>query len=248
MMNSLKSNRNRSASAVGKILTVVLCAFLAFNQLLIINIKTRLGMSGYLSGAINSLFYPEKKNGFVREDIKLAGNIQDDAKAIIMITGEPYTYGKELNVSFDRIQESIDVMKKYDPRANSFSKIDNARYSNVTGKISCEFCCTVESLTYRDGKPTCDCDHAKAMRGLAAYLIKNHGNTYTDNEILTELARWKGVYFPKQMTGKLMKQIRSGTYTYDVDAILTGIKLPKYDFKNENLDETENVPDMVGGC
>ena len=239
---------NHTLKLTRKLLLVFLCAFLAFNQLLIINIKTRLGIAGDLSREVNGIFYPEKSDAVIRSDIRLTGIIQDDARMIVLIKGVPDVYGNELNVSFDRVQESIDAMKKYDPHTNVLSKADDARYMNITGRISCEFCCTVKMLTNTDGSPACECDHAKAMRGLAAYLIRNHGNEYGDDEILRELARWKGVYFPREMIAKLMHEIETKSYSSDIKAILMGIQLPEYDPGTVNPQDIENVPDMVGGC
>lgn len=246
--DDLKLEKNPRGKFLWKSMMIFLFAFLAFNQLLIINIETRLGIAGDLSKKINSIFYPENKKAITKRDIKLTGIIREDAKKIIMIRGIPGIYGDKLYVSFDRVQESIDVMKKYDPGANILGKAENARYLNITGKISCEFCCTVKALTNKDGSPTCDCDHAKALRGLASYLIRNHGSEFSDDEILRELARWKGVYFPKEMIGKLIREIESRTYSADINAILMGIQLPQYDFKNNNQQNIENIPDMVGGC
>lgn len=236
--------------SIKNVLIILICAIIVFDQVLIINIKTKLGIAGYMSKMANNIIYRDINKAVVERNIKLTGNIQEDAIEIIMIKGEPDLYGKKLNVSFDRIQESIDIMKKYDPNINIFSEKEFGRYSNITGKISCEFCCTVTALTYADGKPTCNCDHARAMRGLAAYLIKNYGNKFSNDDILREIARWKGLFFPKQMIGKLINEIKSGKLSPDIDAILNGIQLPKYDLTDQNMnnDEMENVPDMVGGC
>lgn len=247
-MSRIGPENNRRANIMKKTLLVLLCAVLAFNQLFIINIETKLKIGGFLTKEINNVFYPSRKNAIGDTKIVFTGNIQSDALAMIMIKGEPAAYGKELHVSFEGVQESMDIMKKYDPRMASFNKNELERYLNVTGKISCEFCCTVKSLTTSDGSPTCNCDHAKAMRGLAAYLVKNHGNEFDDEAILKELARWKGVYFPRQMTVKLIGEIRTGVYSPDVNALLNGIKLPEYDFTNYDQDEMEKIPDMVGGC
>lgn len=52
------------------------------------------------------------------------------------------------------------------------------------------------------------------------------------------------------MTGKLINEIRIGSHSPDVDALLMGIQLPIYDLTDQNKNEgdMENVPDMVGGC
>ena len=236
--------------AIKNALIILICALIVFNQLLIINIKTKLGIEGYLSKMANNIIYRDIYTTVVSRNVKLTGNIQKDAIEIVIIKGEPDLYGKKLHVSFDRIQESIDIMKKYDPNINIFSEREFERYAEITGKISCEFCCTVTALTYADGKPTCNCDHAKAMRGLAAHLIKNYGNKFSNDEILRELARWKGLFFPKQMADKIMSEIKTGKFSPDVAALLNGIQLPKYDLTDQNMNngEMENVPDMVGGC
>lgn len=245
-----RSQMSNEYAAMRNLLLVFLFAIIAYDQLLIINVKTKLGIEGDLSRAVNSILYPGMNKPLSDREIKLTGNIFTDATQIVMMKGEPALYGKKLNVAYDRVQESIDIFKKYDPVIGSFSEEQFKRYVIVTGKISCEFCCTVKALTYEDGKPMCDCDHSKAMRGLAAYLIKHYGNKYTDDEILRELARWKGVYFPKQMMGKLIREIESGNYSPDIKAAISGIELPSYDFKDKknNDRDMENVPDMVGGC
>ncbi|MFA6096580.1 MAG: hypothetical protein WC788_03050 [Candidatus Paceibacterota bacterium] len=237
-------------AGIGHLLMVFLCALILFNQLLIINIKTKLGIDGYFSKMVYNVIYTRTNETPAGRDLKLTGNIQKDAIEIVMIKGQPDLYGKKLNVSFDRVQESIDIMKKYDPNINIFTELEFERYAEITGKISCEFCCPVTALTYADGKPTCNCDHAKAMRGLAAHLIKNYGNKFSDDEILRELARWKGLFFPKQMISKLIGEIKSGKLSPDIAAVLNGIQLPKYDLTDQNMNngEMENVPDMVGGC
>ncbi len=52
------------------------------------------------------------------------------------------------------------------------------------------------------GAAACGCAHSYSMRGLAKYLITEHGDEFTDEEILEELAKWKTLYFPGQMAAK----------------------------------------------
>lgn len=58
------------------------------------------------------------------------------------------------------------------------------------------------------GAAACGCAHSYAMRGLAKYLITEHGDEFTDEEILNELAKWKTLFFPGPMSAKaeVMKQ------------------------------------------
>jgi hypothetical protein len=40
------------------------------------------------------------------------------------------------------------------------------------------------------------------MRGLAKYLIINHPEDFSNDDILMELGKWKATYFPKQTISK----------------------------------------------
>lgn len=235
-------------SFVGKLILIFISITMIYNQLLIVNISNRLGTGGFLADKINDILYSGKKNVSLNREVKLTGDLRIDVLAIISVKGEPGLYGKLMGVSFDKVQESIDIMKIYDPRKGSFGGNEYMRYVNITSKISCEFCCTVKMLTNNDGSSTCDCDHAKALRGLAFYLLKNHGNDYSDTEILRELSKWKSAFYPKQMAEKIIHQIKENNYSPDIEALLNGIKLPAYDFSKEKESEIENIPDMVGGC
>jgi hypothetical protein len=70
------------------------------------------------------------------------------------------------------------------------------------------------------------------MRGLAAYLIKNHPEL-SDKQILTELETWKITYFPKEtLMAKLGEMEKAGD---------SGIKEIQKEFP-------DFLPKMVGGC
>lgn len=123
--------------------------------------------------------------------------------------GIPKIYGKELGISYDDVssenpQKADSTIKKLGvlDQQISLSGKDMERYISVASQISCEYCCGVESIIFKDGKPACSCAHSFAMRGLAKYIIKNHGNEYTGDDILEELGKWKTLFFPSQMTKK----------------------------------------------
>lgn len=168
---------------------------------------------------------------------KISMNIVD----IIMAHGVPDGYGAEMNVSFDRVQESMNIMKVYDQSEYGNGQIKLTgdkmnRYIKIGKMIACEFCCGAAALVYDDGKPACACAHSQAMRGLMAYLIEKHGNEYSDDQILHELARWKGVYFPAQMVKKMTNEVSGGSYSPDINALLTGVD------KNKLKQSIENAP------
>lgn len=168
---------------------------------------------------------------------KAVAAAQSDAvdleKAIeaVIPRGTPAVYGSELNVSFDKPVESLDVLAALDgdlyPNGKlKFSELDSAqkeRYIKIGSSIACEYCCGATTLVFSDGQPACGCQHSAAMRGLTKYLLLNHENEYSDQEILGELTKWKALFFPKQMIAKYLQ---------------TG---------SSNVEVT-SLPDMVGGC
>lgn len=121
----------------------------------------------------------------------------------IIPNGNPAVYGKELGVSFDDV--SVNNPSKADTTIRVLGNLDNSitltgsdlqRYINIASQISCEYCCGAESIIFSNGQAACGCAHSYAMRGLAKYLIKNHNNEYTDDQILEEIGKWKVLFFP----------------------------------------------------
>lgn len=141
--------------------------------------------------------------------IKLVG-----ASSVIPI-GTPKIYGNELDITYDDVSASnpqladqtIEVMSNLD-RTIELQGADLERYIKIVSEISCEYCCGANSIIFPDGRSACGCAHSYAMRGIAKYLITEHGNEFSDDEILTELAKWKTLYFPGVMQDKadIMKE------------------------------------------
>ncbi len=125
----------------------------------------------------------------------------------IFPTGVPSVYGNELKIAYDDVSvnnpqsadQTISILAGID-RSETLAGADLQRYINVLytleGGISCEFCCGARSVISEDGKAACGCAHSYAMRGLAKYLIKFHGDEFSDEEILEEVAKWKVLFFP----------------------------------------------------
>jgi hypothetical protein len=161
-----------------------------------------------------------------------------EIKAQTIPSGVPKIYGKELGISFDRVQEAINKVRVFGPTyGKEGEKIilagkDFQRYLNIGSQTACKYCCGVKALVREDGQAACGCAHSQMMRGLAAYLIKNHPQL-SDEEILKELNAWQAVFFPKQtLTEKLTEMEKKGE---------PGIK--------EILKEFPDfLPQMVGGC
>ncbi|MBI5729385.1 MAG: hypothetical protein HY983_04085 [Candidatus Magasanikbacteria bacterium] len=184
----------------------------------------------------------------------LTGDLGQDAVKLALAQGTPEIYGQELGVDFAQVQQSMNIMKEFDPTYGS-KKIKLSgdllkRYVNVGLKIACEYCCGATALVRPDGEAACGCAHSQAMRGLAAYLLTNHSSEYTDDQILRELARWKGSYFPKAMVDKISQQLGSSQYTPDIAALLLDMKVPKYSGNSQGapLPSDIKLPGQVGGC
>ncbi len=127
----------------------------------------------------------------------------------VMPKGVPEIYGKELGVRYDDIssadpQKSDAIIAKIGSMDNGIrlSGKDKERYIGVASMIGCEYCCGSESIIFSNGEAACGCAHSFAMRGLAKYLITQHGSEFTDDAILEELGKWKTLFFPDKLTAK----------------------------------------------
>ncbi len=127
----------------------------------------------------------------------------------VLPAGIPAVYGAELSISYDGVSASnpsladqtISAMSQFD-RSINLQGNDLQRYIDIVSQISCEYCCGAESIIFKDGQAACGCAHSQAMRGLAKYLLQNHGTQFTDNQILEELGKWKTLFFPGVMVQK----------------------------------------------
>lgn len=233
------------------VLLFIIALSLGINQFIVIKTNEALGVESIFAKIIKI----GKAKQAATNGMELGGDITEDAIKLVIAEGVPDIYGEELAVSFSEVQPAINVMKQYDPTYGkqkiTLAGDDLKRYIDVGLRISCEYCCGVKSIIRADGDASCGCAHSIAMRGLAAYLIKNHGPQYSNDEILRELARWKGVYFPKQMIKKMAQQLQSGNYTPDTASLVLGLELPDYGGEGKGAplpSEIDNLPGMVGGC
>lgn len=229
------------------VLAIILVATLVTNQIVMAKIYSRMGKK---MASANS-----KGQTGTSSTSQASGDIMQDAIKFVVSQGVPDIYGSELNVSFNQVQNSMDIMSRYDPTYGkqkiTLIQDELGRYIDIGMRISCEYCCGAKSIIFNNGEAACGCAHSQAMRGLAAYLIQKHGSKYSNDEILRELARWKGMYFPKQMIQKMASQLGGAQFTPDTAALLLGAKLPNYG-NGENKapipSEINNLPSMVGGC
>ncbi len=173
MVNSKKKFKMGNAEVVAIVALVVLIVLFSYNSIL---------LSGYSSGL---------------------GNVPSGSSSEIIPTGVPEIYGVELGVSYDDVSASdplqadatIGVMSNLD-RTMELTGDNLQRYIDITSEISCEYCCGAKSIIFDDGSAACGCAHSYAMRGLGKYLVVEHGDDYTNEEILAEIGKWKVLFFP----------------------------------------------------
>jgi len=119
----------------------------------------------------------------------------------IIPQGVPAIYGKELGVSYNDVSASnpsladatIKKLAKYEDE--KLTKEQMTRYIRIGSSIACEYCCGAKALVFSNGQRACGCAHSYAMRGLTKYLLINHPSM-SDKEILSELGKWKTLFFP----------------------------------------------------
>ncbi len=170
--------------------------------------------------------------------------------ADIIPTGVPSVYGSELDISYDDVSpydpesanQTIEILSQIDRTVElSGSQLD--RYIDILyrqhGGMSCEFCCGAQSIIFENGEPACACEHSFAMRGLTKYLITEHGQDLSDEEILTEVGKWKVLFFPDIHAQKasVMKEIG---LTPDYIGLTSNT--------NRGLEEGVSGGGMIGDC
>ncbi|OGY47349.1 MAG: hypothetical protein A3J65_00350 [Candidatus Buchananbacteria bacterium RIFCSPHIGHO2_02_FULL_45_11b] len=240
----------KTLAVINFVLLITLVFSLAINQIVIAKIYDALGIKkGIFKKIAASIIKPGSFSA------ALTGDVAQDAIKLAISQGIPEIYGEELGVSFDQVEPAMNIMKQFDPTYGKQKLVLTGdglkRYIDVGLKISCEYCCGAKAIIGADGSGACGCAHSQAMRGLMAYLIQNHGSEYTNDEILRELARWKGMYFPKQMIQKLASQLQGADFTPDTAALVLGLNLPDYGQGSKTAPlpaDLKSLPNMVGGC
>jgi len=175
-----------------------------------------------------------------------SGSISQTTSDSVLPTGMPAVYGSELGINYDDISQYnpgladavITKLGQFDYVLNPVGE-DKQRYIAITSQISCEYCCGAESIIFPNGEAACGCAHSYAMRGLAKFLVMNHPEM-SNEDILTELAKWKTLFFPGQMTAKAQVLADQGIeFSY--------INLGSNKYRDIERGATSGSG-MVGGC
>ena len=135
------------------------------------------------------------------------GSIGTVSASEIIPQGVPAVYGAEMGVSCDDVSPSnprladstISKLRTYEDM--ELNREQMARYIKIGSEISCEYCCGAKAVIFSNGERACGCAHSYAMRGVAKYLLVNHPDM-SDDEILSEMGKWKVLFFPGIMEKK----------------------------------------------
>jgi len=176
----------------------------------------------------------------------IATGIGEVSASNIIPKGMPLVYGEELEVNYDDI--SADNPKLADATIQKLTayedmQLDNAtmtRYIRIGNSIACEYCCGAQSLIFSNGQRACGCAHSYAMRGLAKYLLINHPEM-SDIDILSELGKWKVLFFPGIHEQKAKALEAKGIDSTDY------INLASNLYRGIEQGQTSGG-EMVGGC
>lgn len=164
--------------------------------------------------------------------------------------GVPPIYGEALGVTYDDVspydqintERTIRLLGNID-RVEQLDESQMERYIdilyNMNGGISCEYCCGARSIIFENGQPACGCAHSYAMRGLTKYLIKYHGDEFTDKEIFEEVGKWKVLFFPGILEGKAEVMSSQGI---DVDYVSLTSNMYR------GIEKGQTSGGMIGSC
>ncbi len=167
----------------------------------------------------------------------------------IIPTGIPAVYGEELGIQYDFVSvsnpqlanQAISFLGNFD-RTLNLEGADLERYIYILYKmengISCEYCCGARAIIFENGEMACGCAHSYAMRGLTKYLILNHPEM-SDEQILTEVGKWKVLFFPGIMEGKAQVMKSKGLST-DYTSLATN--------QYRGIEQGQTSGGMIGSC
>jgi len=196
---------------------------------------------------------------------KNTGNPTQDAISVVVPTGTPFYVlqgegaDKIKGVTFDdpitsqKVWASLLGSKRFGTaNALQLAPDEEKRWQKLTSVFTCDFCCGGPSSVTTINR--CGCAHSYAWQGMAKFFIKYYPQ-YTDEQILGEMTKWKGLWYPKGMIQDYL------VYTGQQDAnSLThggsvGIKQQFLQQAPNNQQQTkasvtplEDLPSMVGGC
>ncbi len=172
----------------------------------------------------------------------------------VMPSGVPQIYGEELGIRYNDVSASnlkltestIDKLTAYEDL--NLTEAQMERYIKLGSSIACEYCCGAQTLIFSNGQRACGCAHSYAMRGLAKYMLINHPDV-SDEEILSEMGKWKVLFFPgvheKKAAALDAQGIDYKDYINLASNLYRGIE---NEAQTSSSSSSSGGSQMVGGC
>ncbi|MBI4452399.1 hypothetical protein HY637_03145 [Candidatus Woesearchaeota archaeon] len=196
---------------------------------------------------------------------KDTGNPTQDAIAAVVPTGTP-PYALEgpgsekiQGATFDdpitsqKVWASLLGSRRFGTEnAIQLTPEEEQRWNRIVSVFTCDFCCGGPNSVTTINR--CGCAHSYAWQGMAKFFIKYYPQ-YTDEQIMGEMTKWKGLWYPQGMIQDYL--VFTGQQLAD---ILThggsiGIKQQFLQQGSGNQQQThaqatplDQLPSMVGGC
>ncbi len=190
-----------------------------------------------------------------------SGNPSQDAINYIIPTGTPWYLadepGAQLGINFDdpitaqKVWGALEGGSQFGGNANriELSAEEEQRYNKITTIFTCDYCCGGPNSVTTINR--CGCAHAYAWKGMARFFIKYYGDKYPDEEILGEMTRWKGLWYPKGMIQDYLVyigQADASTLRHGGSAGIQAQFAGQGGGGSASITELDNLPGMVGGC
>ena len=196
---------------------------------------------------------------------KSTGNPTQDAIATVVPTGTPFYAAqgegaKKINgISFDdpitsqKVWASLLGSRRFGTgNTIQLTPEEEKRWQKLTGVFTCDFCCGGPNSVTTINR--CGCAHSYAWQGMAKFFIKYYPN-YSDEQILGEMTKWKGIWYPQGMIQDYLVytgQQSADTLTHGGSVGIKQQFLQQAPSTQQQTHATatplSDLPSMVGGC
>ena len=256
-MEEIKSKENTRLSDLTFVFVALGLLLMIFNQFQIASLDVNDSQSGS-SGAPTGLSVAEASDVIPTGVPKIYGgelNLKyddvnvNDARLADETIAVMSNFDKEIILQGNELERYIDILSEISCEYCCGAQSVIVRRDEVA-KMNSQIAAAIKSgqLTEEDaaqyrktaGDSACGCAHSYAMRGLTKYLLTQHGEEFTNEEVLEEVAKWKTLYFPGQMVAKAAVLKEKGIpFSY------TNLGSNKY----RDIEKgTSASSGMVGGC
>ncbi len=196
---------------------------------------------------------------------KSTGNPTQDAIAAVVPIGTPFYVlqgggaEKIKGVTFDdpitsqKVWASLLGSRRFGTaNAIQLTPEEEQRWQKLTSVFTCDFCCGGPNSVTTISR--CGCAHSYAWQGMAKFFIRYYPN-YSDEQILGEMTKWKGLWYPQGMIQDYLVYTGQQPATILTHGGSVGIRQQFLQQAPSTQQQThatatplDDLPSMVGGC